>query len=120
MAMYHAFIKSTRGHEVKTATSMLDQLAYRVLMANGFQFTTLPGTSPAEYLGSPQSTPVYGHWSDIADAQRRLNPDAYRMITLGIGFDGVSIPSDQDFVVAPRLVPVGAEVAADQGAVVAA
>lgn len=120
MAMYHAFMKSTRVNEVKTATSMLDQLAYRVLMANGFQFTTLPGTSPAEYLGSPQSTPVYGHWSDIADAQRRLNPDAYRMITLGIGFDGVSIPSDQDFVVTPRLVPAGAEAAAVQGAVVAA
>ena len=75
---------------------------------------------PAEYLGSPKSTPVFGHWSDIADAQRRLNPEAYRMITLGIGLDGISIPSAQDFVVKPRRVPAGAEVAAEPGAVVAA
>jgi hypothetical protein len=106
MAMYHAFMKSTRVNEVKTATSMLDQLAYRVLMANGFQFTTLPGTRPAEYLGSPQSTPVYGHWSDIADAQRRLNPDAYRMITLGIGLDGIVLPEESAWQLRPQLVPV--------------
>jgi hypothetical protein len=106
MAMYHAFMKSTRVNEVQTATAMLDQFAYRVLMANGFRFNTLPGARPAEYLGSPKSTPVYGHWSDIADAQRRLNPEAYRMITLGVGLDGVVLPEESAWLLRPRTVLV--------------
>jgi hypothetical protein len=108
MAMYHAFMKSTRVNEVQTATSMLDEYAYRVLTANGFRFNTLPGARPAPYLGSPKSTPVYGHWADIADAQRRLNPEAYRMITMGIGFDGVALPAESDWVLRPQLAPVAA------------
>jgi hypothetical protein len=119
MALYHGIMKSTRVNEVKTAVSILDQHAYRILTSSGFILNPLPGTGPAEYLGSPKSTPVFGHWSDIADAQRRLNPDAYRMLTLGIGLDGISVPADADFAVKPSTVPAIAAELETVGAVAA-
>lgn len=119
MALYHGIMKSTRVNEVKTAVSILDQHAYRILTSSGFILNPLPGTGPAEYLGSPKSTPVFGHWSDIADAQRRLNPEAYRLLTQGIGLDGISVPADAEFVVKPRMVPAIAAELETVGAVAA-
>jgi hypothetical protein len=108
IAMYHAIMRATRLNEVATATAILDTHAFRVLADAGYLFSTLPGTSAAPYLGSESSIPVFGHWSGLADAQRRMFPELYRLITLGIGIDGISIPEDDAFRLRPRLVPVPA------------
>ena len=115
MAMYHAIMRSTRINEVATATAILDSAAFQVLADAGYLFTTLPGTAPAPYLGSESSIPVYGHWSGLADAQRRMYPELYRLITLGIGIDGVTFPDDQayDLQRKPALVSL---VKGDEGA----
>ena len=117
IALYHGLMKGTRTNEVTTATAIMDAHAHRVLSSVGFAFPSLPGTKPAPYLGSESSIPCYGHWSGLADAQRRLYPDAYRLVTLGVGIDGVSVPADAEFVLKPRTVPVAAEL---EGAGVAA
>ena len=57
----------------------------------------LPGTHAAPYLGSPASTPVYGHFAEMADLQRRTNPEAHRLIDLGVGLDGISVPAAETF-----------------------
>jgi hypothetical protein len=106
LAMYHAIMKSTRINEVATATAIMDEHAHRVLSGAGYLFTTLPGTRPAPYLGSESSIPVFGHWAGLADAQRRTNPDAYRLVTLGIGLDGIAVPADDAFVLRPQLTSV--------------
>ncbi|HZC52576.1 MAG TPA: hypothetical protein VE441_08775, partial [Mycobacterium sp.] len=54
---------------------------------------SLPGTHTEPYLGSAASMPVYGHLAEMSDTQRRLNPDAYRLINLGVGPDGVAMPA---------------------------
>jgi hypothetical protein len=106
LAMYHAIMKSTRINEVATATAIMDEHAHRVLSGAGYLFSTLPGTRPAPYLGSESSIPVFGHWVGLADAQRRINPDAYRLVTLGIGLDGISVPEDAAFELRSRLTSV--------------
>ncbi len=89
-------------------TAILDSAAFQVLADAGYLFNTLPGTAPAPYLGSESSIPVYGHWSGLADAQRRMFPELYRLITLGIGIDGVTFPDDEayDLQRKPTLVSV--------------
>jgi hypothetical protein len=106
LAMYHAIMKSTRINEVATATAIMDEHAHRVLSGAGYLFTTLPGARPAPYLGSESSIPVFGHWAGLADAQRRTNPDAYRLVTLGIGLDGIAVPEDSAFELRSRLASV--------------
>lgn len=106
LAMYHAIMKSTRINDVATATAIMDKHAHRVLSGAGYLFSTLPGTRPAPYLGSESSIPVFGHWVGLADAQRRTNPDAYRLVTLGIGLDGISVPEDAAFELRSRLTSV--------------
>jgi hypothetical protein len=53
----------------------------------------------------------------MVDGQRRMNPDAYRLMSLGIGLDGISIPEQSAFELRTRLDVV---TASEQGAVVAA
>jgi hypothetical protein len=114
MSLYHGIMKATRINEIKTATAILDVHAHRVLADAGYYFQTLPGAGPAPYLGSAASIPVFGHWSALADAQRRQSPDLYRLVTLGIGLDGVVVPDEDGFLPkpadrpAPVLVPVAA------------
>lgn len=118
MSLYHGIMKATRVNEVRTATAILDVHAHRVLADAGYMFKTLPGTRPEPYLGSGASIPVFGHWTELADAQRRTAPDLYRLVTLGIGLDGVVVPGDEELVLKPAapkpaeqrpaLVPVAA------------
>lgn len=102
IAIYHAIMKSTRINEVRTATAIMDTHAFRVLADAGYLFSSLPGTAAAPYLGSEASVPVYGHWSGLADAQRRMFPDLYRLITLGVGLDGITVPDDGAFELRPQ------------------
>lgn len=119
IALYHAIMRSTRINEVATATAIMDSHAFQVLADAGYLFSTLPGTSAAPYLGSESSVPVFGHWSGLADAQRRMFPDLYRLITLGIGLDGIAIPDDASFELRPRLTAVAADASSDKPMVAA-
>lgn len=112
IALYHGLMKATRLNEVATATAILDSHAHRVLADVGYLFSTLPGTKAAPYLGSEASIPVFGHWTGLADGQRRMFPDMYRLVTQGVGIDGISIPDEASFLLRPRLVPVEAPAAA--------
>ena len=120
MALYHALVIATRVNEVSSITAILDEQARRVLGMAEFVMPALPGTRAGEYLGSPSSTPVYGHPAAMIDAQRRMNPDAYRLMSLGIGLDGISVPEESAFVLRPRLTPVPAVASALQVMPVAA
>ena len=119
MALYHALVIATRVNEVSSITAILDEHARRVLSMAEFIMPALPGTRTGEYLGSPASTPVYGHPAAMIDAQRRMNPDAYRLMTLGIGLDGIVIPEESAFVLRPHLMPVPALAQVDLGNVAA-
>ncbi len=98
MALYHAMMKATRVNEMTSAVAILDSHAQRVMNSLGYIFPAMPGVKPAPYLGSAASTPVYAHYASIVDAQRRINPEAYRLMTLGVGLDGIAIPEESAFL----------------------
>jgi hypothetical protein len=97
LALYHGILRAGRANGIRTLTAILDEQARRVLAALDYTHVALPGTSSAPYLGSAKSTPVYYH-AAMLDAQRRANPESYRMVILGSGLDRVSIPDDAAFV----------------------
>ena len=105
IALYHGLVVSTtRANQVGSVTAILDDGVRRLLTAADWIMPTLPGTATGEYLGSPASTPVYGHPTTMVDLQRRRNPDAYRLMTLGIGLDGVVVPDEAAFALRPDRV----------------
>ncbi len=111
IALYHGIVQGTRANGVTSITAILDDQVRRVLTMSDYIMSALPGTRTGEYLGSPASTPVYGHCAGMIDAQRRMNPDAYRLMTLGIGLDGISVPEASAFELRASLMPVQADFA---------
>lgn len=97
MALYHGILRGARANGIRSLTAILDEQARRVLAALDYTHLTLPGTTSAPYLGSKSSTPVYYHAS-MLDAQRRANPESYRMVIQGRGLEGVSVPDDSAFI----------------------
>lgn len=97
MALYHGLMTTARVNRMTTFVAVLDERVRRLLASVGIITRALPGTSTATYLGSPSSTPVYAHFAPMLDNQRREFPDAYRLVTLGIGLDGVSVPAPEAF-----------------------
>lgn len=107
-ALYHGLVQATRMNAIDWITMMLDERARRLLAAVGFVAGTLPGTAGAPYLGSACTTPLVGDVARMLDHQRRTSPEAHRLIGLGVGLDGVAVPSAEEFVIgARRPVPVG-------------
>ncbi len=97
LASYHALMTTARVNEVSTFVSVLDVRVRRLLGAVGILMQPLPGTREATYLGSGASVPVYCHYAAMRDNQRRNFPDAYRLVTLGVGLDGISVPAAEHF-----------------------
>jgi hypothetical protein len=64
----------------------------RVLNSVGIITHALPGTQARPYLGSVATTPAYAHLVPMFDNQRRNLPDAYRLVTLGAGLEGIAVP----------------------------
>ncbi|GAB3598254.1 hypothetical protein GCM10027446_28030 [Angustibacter peucedani] len=102
LALYHGLMTVARVNRMSTFVAILDERVRRLLGSVGITTRALPGTATAPYLGSDRSTPVYSHYAPMVDAQRRDLPDAYRLVTLGIGLDGVSIPPEEQFRLQPR------------------
>ena len=101
-ALYHGLVMGGRTNGVTTMITILDQRVRKLLHMVGLMTHVLPGAWPAEYLGSPRSTPVYAHLAAVVDGQRRLTPDAYRLITQGQGLVGVHSPGPEGFVLKPH------------------
>lgn len=103
LALYHGLVLALRVNQVRTVIAILDQRVHRMISSVGLILHTIPGAGTAPYLGSGASTPVYGHMAVGLDNQRRINPDAHRLVTLGIGLDGVSVPEPDAFLWTPRV-----------------
>jgi len=97
LALYHGLLTLARVNRMSSFVAVLDERVRRLLDAVGIVTRPLPGTGPASYLGSSASTPVYAHVGAMVDNQRRHFPDAYRLLTLGAGLDGVAVPPDDAF-----------------------
>lgn len=96
-ALYHGLIVAIEVNAVRTIVMTLDERVRTLLTGIGLITHALPGTFTAPYLGSTASTPVYGHYSEMRDAQRRVNPDAHRLVAQGVGLDSVVVPERGHF-----------------------
>jgi hypothetical protein len=118
-AMYHGLALAARRNRVRSLVMTVDERVRSILQVGGLFTTALPGATPGPFCGSPASTPVYGHCSQMLAMQRRVNLEAYHLITQGVGLDNVAIPpfADFDLIRQPAEGPlVGA--ATDDGVVV--
>ena len=115
LALYHGLIAVHRANGMSAFVAVLDERVRRLLASVGLGTTPLPGTSTAHYLGSDASTPVYTQCVPTLARQRVEHPDAYRLVTLGIGLDGIAVPSPESFRLREREL-VGAGVRAAPGA----
>lgn len=102
LALYHGLITVARVNRMSSFVAILDERVRRLLASVGLLTRPLPGAGPAPYLGSAASTPVYAHCTPLIENQRTHFPDAYRLLTLGIGLNGVAIPPPGAFALTPR------------------
>ena len=108
-ALYHALVAGARVNDARWLVMIMDVRARRLLHMLDLQTGVLPGTFVAPYLGSAESVPVWTELAPMFDAQRRVNPDAFRLISLGVGLDGISLPAPAAFALKrPALVGLAA------------
>jgi hypothetical protein len=96
-ALYHGLTLAARRNRVRSLLMTVDERVRMILQNFGLFATALPGARPGPFCGSPASTPVYGHCAQMLDAQRRNNPDAYRLVTRGIGLDEIAVAPIEHF-----------------------
>jgi hypothetical protein len=97
-ALYHGLTIAARRNRVTSLLMTVDERVRGILQTYfGLYTSPLPGATAKPFEGSPASTPVWGHCAQMLDVQRRRNPEAYRLITRGVGLDGVGIPADEHF-----------------------
>jgi hypothetical protein len=97
LALYHGLMTIASVNRMTTFVAVLDERVRRLLASVGIITHPLPGASTASYLGSASSTPVYCHFGPMLENQRLRFADAYRLVTIGIGLDGVSVPARESF-----------------------
>jgi hypothetical protein len=123
-ALYHALAVSAPRNGVTSLLMTVDERVRSILQLSGLYTTALPGAKPGPFCGSPASTPVYGHCAQMFGQWRRTNPDAYRLIGLGIGLDDITLPPRDQFVLgaaqAQRPVPITGRPSAPFRAVIGA
>lgn len=102
LALYHGLMLTARANQVTGTVAILDQRVRRLLDAVGISYPAIPGTGAAPYLGSPASVPVYAGFAAMLDRQRREHPESHRLVTLGVGMDGVVVPPLAEFVHSDR------------------
>lgn len=102
LALYHGIMLISRVNRMSSFVAILDDRVRRLLGSAGILTQPLPGTAAAPYLGSQSSTPIFAHCAALLENQRRHFPEAYRLVTLGIGLDGVAVPSLEAFRLRPR------------------
>ena len=97
IALHHGLNLVSRVNALPNIVMIMDARARRLLSAIGLQTTALPGAKAGEYLGSANSLPLWGHTPTMLDTQRMINPDAHRLVSLGVGLDGISVPPAAEF-----------------------
>jgi len=119
VAMYFAIVAGTRANDLRWLVMLMDERARRLLSSLALPTHILPGTWPGDYMGSSACTPL---WSDVLigmDQQRIQNPEAHRLVSMGAGLDGISVPGPGGFKLrGRRLAPLPATVTAIEAAVV--
>lgn len=113
-ALYHGIITSVRVNNATDIVAILDERVRHLLDSVGIIMRPFPGAGPQPYLGSSASAPVFGRVSRCVYRQRRHFPDAYRLITLGIGLDDIAVPPRDDFRLRARQQPVTSSPGAGQ------
>lgn len=93
-ALYHGIIRGAELNGCPWLVAIIDRRARALLSMIGLRLHSLPGTRPAEYMGSSACAPVYCHIPEMVAWQRRTNPEAHRLVTLGLGLVDVALPSD--------------------------
>jgi hypothetical protein len=96
-ALYYAVINTARINSYPWIVAIGDTRVRSLLASVGLVLHALPGTAPAEYMGSQACAPVYANIAAMLDHQRRTAHDAYRLIALGIGLDGIAVPPPEGF-----------------------
>lgn len=97
LALYHGLILVAQANRMSSFVAILDERVRRMLASVGILTRPFPGAATAPYLGSAASTPVYAHCIPLLENQRKRFPEAYRLVTLGVGLDGVSVPAFEEF-----------------------
>lgn len=87
-ALYRALYLASEKRKIEYWVAILDNNVLELLAVLGIHFKRYEGVGPASYLGSPESTPVYGNKNEIADRLREDLPDAYAYLALGEGLAG--------------------------------
>jgi hypothetical protein len=109
-ALYHGLVIAARENGVRSLVMNLDERVRAILSTAGLITSALPGARPGPFCGSKASTPVFAHCAAMLDTQRRVNPDAYRLIVQGVGLDAISVPSPRYFILgrsqSDRMAPV--------------
>ena len=103
-ALYYGIAQLALLNPVTALVAILDDNVNRLFAAIGWHLNPLPGTHSASYLGSPASTPVYGHTDVLRDHQRTEHPDTWTTITHGTGLNGVTLPAPDDFILPRSMV----------------
>jgi len=93
-ALYHGIVTAAQANGADNIVMIMDDRPRRLLSDAGLVPNVLPGTGEGEYLGSPRSIPLWANLHRMFDQQRRINPDAYRLIYQAIGLDGITLPTD--------------------------
>jgi hypothetical protein len=96
-ALYHGMLKVCAVNDVRGVVAVIDERVRRMLGALSLPFQAIPGTFTAPYWGSPATTPVWTNLADMLAHQRRRAPESYRLVTLGVGLDGIRIPPLEAF-----------------------
>ena len=111
-ALYHGLFRLTRANDIRSVVSVLDDRVRELLDVVSLPLGPIPGAWAAPYLGSTVSTPVFGHCGPMIDRQRRINAEAHRLISLGVGLHGIDLPPLEHYRFAadvdlrePRAVP---------------
>lgn len=102
LALGHALTQVARVNSLADVIMIVDARARRVISSIGCDTFALPGTRPAPYLGSPESSPVWFNVARMLDTQRRDNHEGFRLVGQGVGFDGIRMPTITDYA-----IPVG-------------
>lgn len=93
-ALYHGIVTAAQANGIDFIVMIMDDRPRTLLSASGLRPNVLPGTGEGEYLGSPRSIPLWADLHHMFEQQRRINPDAYRLIYQAIGLDGIALPAD--------------------------
>jgi hypothetical protein len=104
-ALYHGLVRVAEHNDVRSLVMNLDIRVRSVLAMMGLLADPIPGVRPMPFCGSQASQPTYAHRDQMLDTQRRVNPEAYRLITEGSGLDDVQVPPGAEFVVGWRSRP---------------